>query len=185
MGKRRHTKNKKRKMIGGEGGNENSPAWKRARDLYDPIHQTMSEPEPEEIPKPEVSPAFKNVSVKGVTVPYKRSPKSRNPSDPRTLRGTMWPSQNPDKMTSSNTPEKNSGDAVDTNPDHIVIKGEPESVNDQSNILDKPINQWTIKGLYGIRGGARRKSKSSKKKRKQKRKTQKRKSSKRKSYKRI
>ena len=134
MGKRRHTKNKKRKMIGGEGGNY--PLWKRVRDLYNPVRREKISP----------------------SLPYRRSPRSRRPPlAPKTFLQTQTPSD--------------TGVTVDTNPDV-----------DQSNILNVPSAQWNYKKLYGIRGGARRKSKSSKKKRKQKRKTQKRKSSNKRKY---
>lgn len=146
MGKRRHTKNKKRKMIGGEGGKGGYSSWKNVRDTYNPVHQTMPPP------KPEVSP-----------VSAKEPPE--------------WTRVEPATMTLTNRRHTLG------NVDAEKTDKQPEKQVTRDNIEDfasARIGQLTLRSLY--RGGARRKSKSSKKKRKQKRKTQKRKSSNKRKY---
>jgi len=173
MGKRRHKKNKKRKMIGGEGGKGNYSSWKNVRDLYSPVHRDLEQKTAEKESKIPFSQRATS-SQNG----RRRSP--RQPRIPHTRRESQSQlrRKNVDSMTFGNT--------IDIPVDHDeVISSEQliiESDVDQSNILNEPSDQWTIKNLYGIRGGARRKSKSSKKKRKQKRKTQKRKSSNKRKY---
>lgn len=154
MGKRRHTKNKKRKMIGGEGGNYSS--WKNVRDTYNPVHRDLEQKptgKKSEIPKPEVSP----VSAK--------EPPEWTLVEPATmtLRNRRHTLGNDDAEKTDKQPEGNQ-----------VTHGNIEK------LASIPIGKLTLSSLY--RGGARRKSKSSKKKRKQKRKTQKRKSSNKRKY---
>ena len=173
MGKRRHTKNKKRKMIGGEGGKGNYSSWKNTRDLYAPVHRDLEQKPAEK--KSEIS-----FSQRATPSQNGRRRSPRQPLIPHTRRESQsqLSQKNVDSMTLGNT--------IYTPGDHDdVISSEQliiESDVDQSNILNVPSAQWNYKKLYGIRGGARRKSKSSKKKRKQKRKTQKRKSSNKRKY---
>ena len=161
MVKRRHTKNKKRKMIGGEGGNGKFSSWRRARNLYDPVHQKMPDPEPEpkpeEIPKPEVSPVS--------PVSAKEPPE--------------WTSVEPAKMTVTNRLHT-LGNVKSQKEPGKQPEGKQVTHDNIKEFAETPPGRLTLSRLY--RGGARRKSKSSKKKRKQKRKTQKRKSSNKRKY---
>lgn len=166
MVKRRNMKKGKRKGGG----------WKDVRDMYDPIHkEILSEPELEEPP-----------SVKNVSVPHRKSPRSRIPRNTQTIKGKHWSRRPVDGLTLSNI---NDGDTdtdseVEPNPDEVVIVEETKR--------DKEPADWATaspgslhKLLRGRNkgGGSRRKYKLSKKKQKRKY-TKRRKSSKRKSGKR-
>jgi hypothetical protein len=173
MGKRRHTKNKKRKMIGGAGGEKKYPEWKKTRDLYDPVHKTILPPKPEQKPAEKES----EISFSQRATPiqnFSRSP--RQPGRGHTKSESQLVRMGVDSMTLGNTI------GTPVNHDDVISSRtlKIESDVDQSSQLSKPTEQWTLRSLY--RGGARRKSKSSKKKRKQKRKTQKRKSSNKRKY---
>ena len=157
MVKRRHTKNKKRKMIGGEGENGKFSSWKNVRDRYNPVHKTVPPPKPEEIPKPEVSPVS--------PVSAKEPPE--------------WTSVEPAKMTVTNRLHT-LGNVKSQKEPGKQPEGKQVTHDNIKEFAETPPGRLTLSRLY--RGGARRKSKSSKKKRKQKRKTQKRKSSNKRKY---
>ena len=161
MAKRRN-KNKKEKRKGG--------GWKEVRDMYDPIHKELpSDPEP--LPEPP--------SVKNVSVPHRKSPRSRLPGDTHTIKPTKWTDIEPGKMTIKNTILKSNREPVDINPDEVVI-------NEESKRNSDSVPDWATVNPYSLnlssmnkRGGSRRKNKSSKKRKSGKRKSGKRKYSKR------
>jgi len=186
MVKRRNMKNKKRKMIGGEGGKGDYSSWKNVRDLYAPVHKEI----PSEKERLSESPHVKNVSA-----PQRKSPRSRRPGKTHTLKKKKWTDVKPEELRLGAYPDlvedNRDRDPVDT-PLEVIIN---EESNRESDGDDNP--NWTKVDPYKLRlgnmyhGGAKRKYKSSKKKQKRKhskqkktskRKTQKRKSSNKRRY---
>ena len=198
MGKRRHTKNKKRKMIGGEGGKGNYSSWRRVRNLYDNAWRDRDPDETRTVHQDQTH------SDTGDTV-------SKKPYEDTGDTVSKKPDEDTGDTVSKKTDE-DTGDTVNRNSDELnwlnpididrLTAGRPgyktvtETRSDDTlDPVEKPkltkslndrLSSWTLRDLYDInrkkRGGARRKSKSSKKKRKQKRKTQKRKSSNKRKY---
>ncbi len=149
---KRRNKNKKEKRKGG--------GWKEVRDMYDPIHKELpSDPEP--LPEPP--------SVKNVSVPHRKSPRSRLPSDTHTIKPTKWTDIEPGKMTLKNISNlvEDNDVTVDTNPDEVVIREESKRNSDRVPDWAKS-NPYSLKLSRNKRGGSRRKYKSSKKKQKHK-----------------
>ena len=177
MVKRRNMKNKKGKRKGG--GVEDGPHWKQVRDMYNPIHnEILPEPELEDPP-----------SVKNVSVPHRKSPRSRIPRNTQTIKGEHWSERPVDSLTLGNINDGYTDSGVEPNPDKVFIVEETKRETEEDSRRNKKPADWATaspgslhKLLRGRNkgGGSRRKYKLSKKKQKRKY-TKRRKSGKRKS----
>ena len=191
MGKRRHTKNKKRKMIGGEGGKGNYSSWRRVRNLYDNAWRDRDLDETRTVHQDQThSDTGDTVSKKpdedtGDTVNRNSDEDTGDTVNTKSdkYKPNFWDPKDTDRLTAREpgykTPNEDTVTPSDTR-DPVATKPKlTKSLNDR-------LSSWTLRDLYDInrkkRGGALRKSKSFKKKRKQKRKTQKRKSSNKRKY---
>jgi hypothetical protein len=176
---KRNTKNKKKMTAGG---------WKEVRDMYDPVHKEIKIP-------PEKERLSESSHVKNVSVPHRKSPRSRHLGDTHTLtKLTKWEDVKPERMTLKNIYNlvEDNRHPEDINPDEVIISEESKRESDGDDTPEwVRVNPYSLRLSSMKRGGAKRKSKSSKKKQKRKHskqrktsksKTQKRKSSNKRKY---